>query len=149
LAISVCVTLLYMCPHSTIYVSSYYYMGVLILLCMYPLPPMHLVCARIRHPPAVALSLSRHRHPFSISIPCTRFIRYNKQQSNPLLLLCPRCLLLSPRPLQGVVASSEAHLSMSAARSAASSVGTRQLKTRSCSCRRFTTHTGSSSVARR
>ena len=41
-------------------------------------PPLHLVCARLHHPPALALSLSPHRHPFYIFPPSSRFIRYHK-----------------------------------------------------------------------
>jgi hypothetical protein len=45
----------------------------------------HLVCARLSPPPALFLSLSPHRHPFSRSFLCippsSRFIRYNKTTS--------------------------------------------------------------------
>jgi hypothetical protein len=37
----------------------------------YCLPPLHLVCARLSPPPALALSLSPHRHPF-LHIPSSR-----------------------------------------------------------------------------
>ena len=47
-------------------------------LLRYPLPPLHLVCTRLLHPPALVLSLSPHPHPFSISPTSACFIRYNK-----------------------------------------------------------------------
>ena len=37
-------------------------------------PPLHLVCARIRHPPALALCLSPHRPSFYIFSPSSRFV---------------------------------------------------------------------------
>jgi hypothetical protein len=48
---------------------------------------LHLVCARLRHPPALALSLSPHRQPFSISPPSPRFIRYNGVGKGPTIQL--------------------------------------------------------------
>jgi hypothetical protein len=47
-------------------------------LLRYPLPPLHLVCVRLWPPPALALSLSPHRHPFLCIPPSSRCIRYNK-----------------------------------------------------------------------
>jgi hypothetical protein len=47
-----------------------------------PLPPLHLVCARLRHPPALALTTptpSPLSHNTDTFAPSFRFIRYNKQ----------------------------------------------------------------------
>ena len=43
---------------------------------MSPIPPLHLVCAWLSPPLALALSLSLHRHPYVHILPSSRFIRY-------------------------------------------------------------------------
>jgi hypothetical protein len=42
-------------------------------LLRYPLPPLHLVCARLSPPPALDVSLSPHRHPFQYIPPSSCF----------------------------------------------------------------------------
>ena len=52
----------------------------------YPLPPLHLVCARLSPPPALAISLSYHRHPYLFLPPSSRFLRYNEFESSSVHL---------------------------------------------------------------
>ena len=47
-----------------------------------PIAPLHLVCARLSPPPALALNLSLHRHPYLYIPPSSRFIRAHKQQEH-------------------------------------------------------------------
>jgi hypothetical protein len=59
-----------------------------------------LVCARLSPPPALALSLSLHRHPYLCIPLSSRFIRYNK----PLKNLKPACGFHAPLYyLRGIV----------------------------------------------
>ena len=41
----------------------------------YPISPLHLVCARLSPPSALAISLSPHRHPYLYTPLISRFIR--------------------------------------------------------------------------
>ena len=68
-----------------------------VLKYMYPIPPLHLVCARLSPPLALAFSHSLHRHPYLCIPLISRFIRYNKQKKpsthftrhNKKTRLCP------------------------------------------------------------
>ena len=54
-------------------------------LLRYPLPPLHLVCARLSPPPALPFRLPPHRHPFFYIPPSSRFIRYNNNKNSFVL----------------------------------------------------------------
>jgi hypothetical protein len=91
-----------------------------------------------RHPPP--------NHPLSsLLLCCCSVLGRHSAPSTSHCCAAQRVRLrgLSPRPMPaGVVAPSETHLRIRAARLGGRSLGTRQPKTRCCSCRLFTKHTG-------
>ena len=81
----------------------------------------------------------------SLLLCCCSVLGRHSAPSTSLCCAAQRVRLrgLSPRPMPaGVVAPSETHLRIRAARPGGRSLGTRQPKTRCCSCRTFTKHTG-------
>jgi hypothetical protein len=56
--------------------------------------PLHLVYEASTSPPALALSLSPHRHPFLCIPPGSRFIRCNKQNYPSCVLFWLVCTLI-------------------------------------------------------
>jgi hypothetical protein len=53
----------------------------------YPIPPLHQVCA-LSPPPALALRLSLHRHPYLYVPPSSHFIRYDRRPVNRKTAAC-------------------------------------------------------------